>query len=435
MMLGLRQADLARRANMSPSYLNLIEHNKRRIGGKMLLDIAAELEVEPAQLTEGAEANVLEALRSAAAHYPELDVEESRVEELAGRFPGWARLIEQMSDRQASLEQTVASLSDRMTHDPQLAEALHDMLGAITGIRSASAILAGGEALEPEWRTRFSRNVYEDAERLAQTSQALVQFLGSSGTPDAASVTTPQDELQTWLDQAGHRFALIDKSAKPKQYADDLADQIVTLHSDVLTSQSAKQQAHQILRGYAADAERLPLKQLTGAIKDAKTLNPGVLSAAMDVPIACVMRRMAALDAQDVQDHVSLPVPNGLGLAICDGSGTFTYRKPLAGFALPRFGAACPLWPLYQAMTQFATPLHHRIEMEGRDRARFECYAIAVPQGRVRFDAPAQIQGLMLIIPTGADGDGATQVGPGCRLCAHTACDARREPSILASGV
>ncbi|MCB1843770.1 MAG: hypothetical protein KDI09_12470, partial [Halioglobus sp.] len=30
-----------------------------------------------------------------------------------------------------------------------------------------------------------------------------------------------------------------------------------------------------------------------------------------------------------------------------DGSGTLTLRKPVAGFSLPRFGAACPLWPLY----------------------------------------------------------------------------------------
>jgi DNA-binding XRE family transcriptional regulator len=33
-MAGLKQADLARRAGISASYLNLIEHNRRRIGGK-----------------------------------------------------------------------------------------------------------------------------------------------------------------------------------------------------------------------------------------------------------------------------------------------------------------------------------------------------------------------------------------------------------------
>ena len=34
--LGLRQAELAPRAGISASYLNLIEHNRRRIGGKRM---------------------------------------------------------------------------------------------------------------------------------------------------------------------------------------------------------------------------------------------------------------------------------------------------------------------------------------------------------------------------------------------------------------
>jgi DNA-binding XRE family transcriptional regulator len=35
--LGLRQAEVALRAGISGSYLNLIEHNRRRIGGKLSL--------------------------------------------------------------------------------------------------------------------------------------------------------------------------------------------------------------------------------------------------------------------------------------------------------------------------------------------------------------------------------------------------------------
>ena len=34
-MTGLKQADLARNLGISASYLNLIEHNRRRIGGKL----------------------------------------------------------------------------------------------------------------------------------------------------------------------------------------------------------------------------------------------------------------------------------------------------------------------------------------------------------------------------------------------------------------
>ncbi|MCB1369110.1 MAG: helix-turn-helix transcriptional regulator, partial [Rhodobacteraceae bacterium] len=69
-MGGLKQADLARRAGISASYLNLIEHNRRRIGGKLLLDIAEALDVEPAMLAEGAEATLIAGLREAASDLP-----------------------------------------------------------------------------------------------------------------------------------------------------------------------------------------------------------------------------------------------------------------------------------------------------------------------------------------------------------------------------
>jgi len=49
LMIGLRQADLAREVDISASYLNLIEHNRRRIGGKLLVDIAAGAPNDPNQ--------------------------------------------------------------------------------------------------------------------------------------------------------------------------------------------------------------------------------------------------------------------------------------------------------------------------------------------------------------------------------------------------
>ena len=62
-MAGLKQAELAQQSGISASYLNLIEHNRRRIGGKLLLNIAHALGVEPQALTEGAEAALFATLR------------------------------------------------------------------------------------------------------------------------------------------------------------------------------------------------------------------------------------------------------------------------------------------------------------------------------------------------------------------------------------
>ena len=431
-MSGMRQAELARLADVSPSYLNLIEHNKRRIGGKLLLDIAGILQVEPTLLTEGAEAAVLAALKQAASLHEDSRPEADRAEEFAGRFPGWARVIQVLQEQQASLEQTVAALSDRMTHDPQLAEALHDMLGAITGIRSTSSILASNDDLEPEWRTRFSRNISEDAQRLAESSQSLVQFLGSARETSSSAVTAPQDELQAWLEQAEYRFEALEQ-AGPETY-DARIDEILAQARHILESASAQAQARALLGRYSQDAAALSIARLSNGLAQVG-LDPGALAQELDLPVAQVMRRLACLEPARVEPYLNMPAPAGLGLAICDASGTLTYRKPVPGFALPRFGAACPLWPLYQALTRFGTPVRASLKTEGRDTALFDSFAIAVPQGRVGFGAPVLAEAHMLLLPASGDLSAALPVGAGCRICAQTACRARREPSILTQGM
>src|SRR6056297_390774 len=90
---GVKQADLARACGISPSYLNLIEHDRRKIGGKLLADIAEALDVTPERLRIGADAQEIATLRAAAADTPEVAAELDAAEDFAARFPGWAGLV------------------------------------------------------------------------------------------------------------------------------------------------------------------------------------------------------------------------------------------------------------------------------------------------------------------------------------------------------
>ncbi len=65
--LGIRQGELARRCEISASYLNLIEHDRRRIGGRLLNRVAGALDIAPQALSRGGEAALLDALAEAAA--------------------------------------------------------------------------------------------------------------------------------------------------------------------------------------------------------------------------------------------------------------------------------------------------------------------------------------------------------------------------------
>src|SRR6056297_3785337 len=193
-MNGIRQSDLARMVGISPSYLNLIEHNRRRIGGRTLLKLAEALEVEPTLLSEGAEATLLSALHEAAGSQKDHQAELERTEEFAGRFPGWAQLVASLHQRVESVEQNLQSLTDRMAHDPHLAASLHEVISTVTAIRSTASILVDTREIEPEWQHRFHRNIGEDSRRLAEGAQALVRYLEAGPNSDTEFLS-PQDEL------------------------------------------------------------------------------------------------------------------------------------------------------------------------------------------------------------------------------------------------
>ena len=204
---GLRQAAVADAVGISPSYLNLIDHNRRRIGGKLLSDLARVLAVDTGLLTEGADSDLLDQMRAAAAIAGDV-AEVARAEELAARYPGWSRLIAIQARRLAALEERIQALNDRIAHDPQLSSALHEVISAVTAIRSSSSILVGQEELDDDWQRRFHENIHADSVRLASSSEALIAYLETPGADEDAG-STAQERVEKFLSEtAFHLTAL-----------------------------------------------------------------------------------------------------------------------------------------------------------------------------------------------------------------------------------
>ena len=415
-MAGIKQSELAKRADISPSYLNLIEHNRRRIGGKLLVDIALALGVEPASLTEGAETTLLATLREAATDTKISEAEFARVEEFAGRFPGWAELLAESQRRIETLQQSVEALTDRLTHDPHLAASLHEMLSTVTAIRSAASILAEPGDIEPDWQRRFNRNIYEDSARLAETSRNLAQYLEKADT-EVSETNAPQDELDLVLQKSGFHFPALElRGADVDAVLADLGQGL---------SQAAKWLLHRLLTRYRDDARRMPLSDCADAV-GAVGANPLRFADRFGCDVASAMRRLAHLP-----DDI-LPYP--VGLAVCDGSGVTTFRKPLPEFPLPRLGAGCALWPLYRALARPMMVQSELMQQSSRTSARFRAYAISQPVGPTKLGQDVLFESHMLIVPEPMrdTGEAVREVGLSCRICPHPACDARREPSIVA---
>jgi predicted transcriptional regulator/DNA-binding XRE family transcriptional regulator len=430
---GIKQADLARSVGISPAYLNLIEHNKRKIGGKLLVDLARALAVEVGSLTQGAQTTLIDGLQNAGAEngMTGMFVETDRIEEFASRFPGWAVLVSRQHEHIKSLEHRIEALNDRLAHDPFLSEALHEVLSTVTAVRSTAGILNAGDDIDPEWQARFHRNMYEDSQRLATGAQDLVRYLDTIGKKDETP-DTPQTALETWL-------ANRDYAVPTAGEADDPQSIDGPAIADSLTSTAARALAHTWIRRAQGDDAKMPMAVVLETYAQHGP-NPAALAQRTGVDLAAAMRRLATLP----RDH-NRP---DLGLVICDGAGVLTFRKPLEGFAPPRFGGGCSLWPLYQALVRPMKPVRRVVEQMGQTPRQFLAYAVCQPKVQMDFDAPEVLEATMLFMPLDAVsntpfadksqhaaqllGD-VVKVGTNCRVCARKACPARREPSLMAA--
>ncbi|MDP3195751.1 helix-turn-helix transcriptional regulator [Tabrizicola sp.] len=403
---GLRQADVAARAGISASYLNLIEHNRRKVTPEVIERLADALQIDRGALTEGREAALVEDLRAAAARGG-TDAEVERVEDFVDRFPGWAALIAALDARGRALERAVEALNDRMTHDPHLSQSLHELLSSLSAVRATAAILAETPDLEPEWALRFHRNLHQDSERLAAGAEALVGFLDAGQGIEEQGIAAPQEEVEDWL--------------RSRSWVIPDADLAGGLEEEI--GHLASTAARSLLRAHVArardDAALLPEAVFAEALAEIGP-DPVALAEHFGTSPLVAMRRLGGIGG----------VPTGL--VTCDGSGTLTFRKPATGFPLPRFGSACPLWPLYAALGRPMQLFEARVQMAGQSDRRHRVIAWAETRHPQGLRGPELREAAMLILPD--DGAGPVlPLGSSCRVCARGDCPARREPSILAA--
>lgn len=407
---GIRQAQLAAAVGISPSYLNLIEHNRRRIAGKLLADLARALGAEPALLAEGADTDLVNQMHEAAGRAG-VQVEIDHTEDIITRYPGWSDLIVGQARDIAALETRVQALQDRMTHDPQLAAALHEVISSVTAIRSTASILVGQDDLDSDWQHRFHINIHADSLRLAQSSEVLMGTLDAAGD-DSAAQKTPTEEMENFLSATGFHLQELER---------DLPDVDKFVAGSGLGQAAAELlKAHAEL--YSRDVSALPLEEFSRA-SFAEDHDPACLARLFGCGFAQVLRRMA-----------SLPTDLGhppMGLAVCDASGTVRLLKRVPGFSLSRAGSACPLWPVYSAFSRPSQPTRCEVALPGPSFTRFLCYAIAEPASVATFDAAPLLRSTMLVLPDQAAGAvPALKVGPSCRICPRNDCSARHESPL-----
>ncbi len=430
--LGMKQAELARVAGVSASYLNLIEHGRRRIGGKLLLSIAGALETEPVSLTEGEDPVLLAELRAAARENGDtgaLVPEDPEV--LLQHSPDWAKLILAQQARISALQKMVTVLNNRARHDPKLAESLHEMLSTVTAIRSAASILAQPKDVSPEWQGRFSRNILEDSRRLAEASRGLASYL-EIGTEDGSEAAkAPEDELAEFQKHRAHHVAELEAQTVS---GDDSSNIVSAILTESNLSEHGKTLLESWLNSYAKDVSILSLSDLADALMQDGP-DPFVIANRLGLAPDLVMRRMANLPADIAHSG------GAIGLIICDASGALIYQKPLPELAFSNShlsaGPPCPRLPLFKALIQPLSAIRTIASVPGVT-GDLICDAIALPNSPSFLPGQVtQLRAHMLVRRAGPSLQEATNqhrepIGITCRICPRQNCDQRRVPSLLA---
>lgn len=469
---------------ISASYLNLIEANKRRINGALLSRIAEELDIRDDRLTGRDEARLIETLSEMAAD-PGLAVEGQsafgETQEVVARNPNWSRLAARAYRRMTGLAEAVNLVEDRLANDPALGDAVHDMLTEISALRSTSEILFeggkdGSGAMEAQQRERFEEILFQQSARLSDTGAALARYFDETtqkrrlripaAEAEEAIALTPaladwiEEEAKTarryilredediayalrratrdfdvdrdigWLEERDRR-ALAFATSRFHGLVDRAVDACAAAHSAAwreigeaveMEDETRRLIGREVLRR-AADALLAPKDFILAEAADCGW-DLMRLQRRLDGDMALVMRRIACL-----------PSPGDGGA----NARAAHFRVDAAGRTLERRGALqlaprgrnldCPVWPAHRA-------------------ARGELLVLPVmrhDEGRALAIAWTDLGGMwadMLLLGESAARDGVyapdlekapALVGGECRVCAHQGCRWRREPFVAGS--
>ncbi|MGV3653473.1 MAG: short-chain fatty acyl-CoA regulator family protein [Noviherbaspirillum sp.] len=211
--LGTSQSALAGRLGISASYLNLIEKNRRNIGGALLKRIAAELDVALEALDGAAERRLADDLAELAgdALLKPLRLDPARAAEFASQQRPWAEALVALRRACHDRDETITALSDRLNQDPFLGDAIHIMLTNVAAIRSSSEILENFDELEPAQQKRFLDIIGSESARLSGVAQALAGFFDRAHA--STRPVTAVEEVDDFLRDNENYFPALEDAA------------------------------------------------------------------------------------------------------------------------------------------------------------------------------------------------------------------------------
>ncbi len=506
--LKLSQTKLANMVGISISYLNLIEHSKRPIGGSLLNRLAEALQIDTDELTGANNARLIQDLSEAILDPALLDIQlsQDRVHEFVNIHPKWAKALVNLHRAYTGRLTQVEDLSARLSQDPWVAETGQQIVSHITTVRSIADILQDVEDLERQERQTFTQRLSETSKQLGENTKIFLDQIFKDQEHDWQSLTPEEQvddfiidnrnhfpeledvaadlharllskrehvstglslaleerhnirfEIQhgetkdSFLLQKGYRYLPAEKRLIVRDMLPEASQRF--LMARVLAEREARDAIHAVLaqapHPFAGDGLERGFAALAGYTASA-VLFPyeAFLSTAQKerYDLDLLVQRFGGSFEQICHRLTTLRRPSAEGIPFSflrsDMAGNSSKRFSVQGLRMPRQGAACPLWALYQA---FRTPGELMVQLANfPNNSRFLFLARTVTKQSSAYRAPQQTFSIMIgcdlvyadqtVYGDGLDLTGrgvTTPVGSTCRLCPRQGCPQRAHASLL----
>ena len=438
---SLNQVQLAEKLGVSPSYLNLIENNRRPLPANLLIRLAQLFSVDVHSFATDEDSRLVADLSEAFADpmFEERDITSVDVREIATASPVGARAVLSLYRAYQAARSSRDDLSSRLTDGEEM-----------TGVdRSHLPSEEVGDMVQRH--SNHFAELEEAAEDLAARAKLTTDDLYPGLVRHADKELGVQVQIARWGSERGvlrrydplKKVLVLSELLPTRSRTFQLAHQIgLIAHQDAmdrtaqdprLTSDESRALSKVALANYFAGAVLMPYGAFVQAAKEER-YDIEVLGRRFRVGFEQVCHRLTSLrrsGAEGVPFH----------MIRIDVAGNISKRFSASGIRFARFSGACPRWNVFSA---FLTPGMIRIQVSRMpDGLMYFCLARTIQKdsGGYHSQHPVQAIGLGCQVPFAKDlvysdgidlanPDTCIPVGVTCRLCERTDCEQRALPSI-----
>jgi predicted transcriptional regulator/DNA-binding XRE family transcriptional regulator len=437
----LTQTQLAAKMDISPSYLNLIEHNQRPLPGHLLVKLAQILHVDLAAFADDSHARLADSLQEVFADplLEEHAVTTNDVRELA-ESPAASRAIIALFHAYKASAQSTRDLSSQLydggvlhgidpLHLPseEASDVIQENLNYFPELESAAEEVTRRAALDRADMYRSIVAHLRDRHRIEVVLVPVSRDRGFIRRYDPQSRTLHLSEvLPPWSRQfqAAHQLGLIE--------ANSAIESIVARSQKSLNTAESVKLCRVALANYFAGALLMPYDAFFRIAEDVR------------YDIELLQHHYTASWEQVCHRLTTLRKPGMSGVSFhfvrVDIAGNISKRFSGTGIRFARFSGSCPRWDVHAA---FLTPGRIRTQFSKMpDGTAYFCVARTIRKsfGYASGDALMAVgigcpvkDARKLVYADGYDLDNldaAVPIGTTCRLCERADCEQRAFPPM-----